>query len=1388
MEGAGRSPTKPESLPPSSLINKLSSVFGRDWSAPAGTAVLTSFKTLSKEEATVDESTQTSRLLSTNAELQDGVYSRHKCVSAPSVETQDVQSGTFTLKEQSVDSDLQRVTMVETYSDAENDDVDDEKGIHTAVAQSGGLFRTPEMLLSEQTGRGRERPGDPPLESGQEYRYNEENVDYPVFRTHNLMELSLKNPSALSKSRFPRTNSKTGQDDPDGPLRDTSTNTPGNDETRLFEAVATHVKADTVSFSSIDVVTGPDNVKAEGLSSAIDSADESGESALLSSSEAPVKKVSLISLEVERQKARNVDQVKEISRKKPGDVKGPEESRSSAVSSPLPLSTTTKTVSLGTSTSPESQSDTNGKTEDLSGSSGCTKAHSNSSASPRITQDPTKTGVRSPSSSPKKTASSLPASANSSPSKTAASSPAPPFQLPALFSGLRVHKKGATGEDRETLSEIKQREKDTELAVLSLKKTVNKAKQYPEQIVVTPVRRRSEPKQMAETKSNLLGQLNLLLNLDNHEMSSRPDHEKESPAEAKKDAPKGEKEGTTEQDVAVVTTPTEKKKTSDLAYETFKNLFGPKTPKKGITEPTDLDAVKQKLKSEKELLKSIFDRAAKSPLSPTDPKSPTEVYTEVTSPTDSEDRTPRRLQAIWPPPKPKDEEEKVGLKYTEAEHQAALLQLKRECKEEMEKLHADFELQTFQLRGEHAVSVSRLEGVAARLERDGPRGALKAGVELREACVSTEDELPPPPSPPKSFRNVCVQTDRECFLKSPDEGPAVSPGQQHIPRRLTLDALPLGIGAGAAPGPPPPPPPLPGHLAPPPPPPLPGHMRLPGPPPPPPLPGAGPPPPPPPPPLPGTGPPPPPPPPPLPGAGPPPPPPPPPLPGAGPPPPPPPPPLPGAGPPPPPPPPPLPGAGPPPPPPLPGGGPPPPPPFPGMGPPPPPPPPGSGQPPPPPMGGYTPKVEKAPRKPSVEPACPMKPLYWTRIQIQDNNNNTLWGSLEEPDLVDTGEFEELFSKATLQPKKKPLSDAYEKKAKTKKIIKLLDGKRSQAVGILISSLHLEMKDIQHAVLTVDNSVVDLETIEALYENRATSDELERIKKHYETSKEDEVKLLDKPEQFLYELSQIPDFTGRAHCIIFQSSFLDSIASIRRKVEIVSTVSKVLLEGSSVREVIGLVLAFGNYMNGGNRTRGQADGFGLEILPKLKDVKSRDNRISLVDYVVSYYLRNFDEYAGTDKSVFPLPEPQDFFQAAQVKFEDITKDARKLKRELTGKTRAFDRLTYRMTAASHHWGFKAVIFHTSMPAVARGSGPGICGYVERELSLPEQGRRKCVWCRMVLLKSPARGPLRPAEHPLVSDPTGLMPLSGALEQGPLSGALERRPLSGALERRPLSGGA
>jgi len=50
-----------------------------------------------------------------------------------------------------------------------------------------------------------------------------------------------------------------------------------------------------------------------------------------------------------------------------------------------------------------------------------------------------------------------------------------------------------------------------------------------------------------------------------------------------------------------------------------------------------------------------------------------------------------------------------------------------------------------------------------------------------------------------------------------------------------------------------------------------------------------------------------------------------------------------------------------------------------------------------------------------------------------------------------------------------------------------------------------------------------------------------------------------------------------------------------------------MTSESLKKVLAIILALGNYMNGGNRQRGQADGFGLEILPKLRDVKSKGEK-------------------------------------------------------------------------------------------------------------------------------------------------------------------------------------
>uniref|UniRef100_A0A8C3WS62 Formin 1 n=1 Tax=Catagonus wagneri TaxID=51154 RepID=A0A8C3WS62_9CETA len=781
------------------------------------------------------------------------------------------------------------------------------------------------------------------------------------------------------------------------------------------------------------------------------------------------------------------------------------------------------------------------------------------------------------------------------------------FQLPAFFSGLRVLRKGAPAEGGEIITEIKP--KDGDLALLKLTQPVQRSLVQAGPQTAKTGEKTNDPK----APPTLLEQLSQLLNIDVPKAEPKAE-DPEQPREAEMGCrASGESESGPE---AQTQGGEVKPKPPESALEAFKALFI-RPPRKGTTADTsELEALKRKMRHEKESLRAVFERSRSRPGDgSSDSKSPDH------SPTEQDDRTPGRLQAVWPPPKIKDAEEKVGLKYTEAEYQAAILHLKRKHKEEIENLQAQFELQAFRIRGEHAVITARLEETIENLKYEIEHRWQGGCEEMRDVCVSTSDDCPP-----KTFRNVCIQTDRQTFLKPCEGEGKTTRSNQIVPKKLNISSLsqlsppndnkdthiPLQSAEGMSSSlqkapPPPPPPPLPVAI--PPPPPLPpGLGPLPPAPPPPPV---------------NTGPPPPPPPPLPPSAGPPPLPPPPPLPNT----------------------PTLPDS---------------------KGPPPAPAPPGLAPPPPPGLFFGVGPSSQCPRKPAIEPSCPMKPLYWTRIQISDKSQNstpTLWDSLEEPDIRDTSEFEYLFSKDTTQQKKKPLSETYEKKNKVKKIIKLLDGKRSQTVGILISSLHLEMKDIQRAIFNVDDSVVDLETLAALYENRAQERELVKIRKYYETSKEEEWKLLDKPEQFLHELAQIPNFAERAQCIIFRSVFSESISALHRKVEIITRASKGLLHMKSVKDILALILAFGNYMNGGNRTRGQADGYSLEILPKLKDVKSRDNGINLVDYVVKYYLRYYDQEAGTEKSVFPLPELQDFFLASQVKFEDLVKDLRKLKRQL-----------------------------------------------------------------------------------------------------------------------------
>jgi len=305
----------------------------------------------------------------------------------------------------------------------------------------------------------------------------------------------------------------------------------------------------------------------------------------------------------------------------------------------------------------------------------------------------------------------------------------------------------------------------------------------------------------------------------------------------------------------------------------------------------------------------------------------------------------------------------------------------------------------------------------------------------------------------------------------------------------------------------------------------------------------------------------------------------------------------------------------------------------------------------------------------------MRPLYWTRIQVpnvpvtvpqlKEEPKPNLWEDLEDI-AIEYDEFDSMFSRPVINkgPKKKDgakdgAKDSREV-AKKKAVAKVLDSKRSQNVGIFIKSKQLDIAEVENTIYNFDNSVIDFDTLAAIKDNQGVADELDAIKAQVQAFPE---MPLDKPEQFLLDLSKISNFNERLECFMFQTRFADALTDIDIRMNNIKHVCNLMTGGMAMRQVFQVVLTCGNYMNGGNTVRGQADGFNIDILPKLKDVKSRDNSMTFLQYVVRTCMSKFDRNKGTSEAVMPVPEPSDVDKCSNINFDDQKTECEKLEKDL-----------------------------------------------------------------------------------------------------------------------------
>jgi len=293
-----------------------------------------------------------------------------------------------------------------------------------------------------------------------------------------------------------------------------------------------------------------------------------------------------------------------------------------------------------------------------------------------------------------------------------------------------------------------------------------------------------------------------------------------------------------------------------------------------------------------------------------------------------------------------------------------------------------------------------------------------------------------------------------------------------------------------------------------------------------------------------------------------------------------------------------------------------------------------------------PKAPKAPTAPAP-PSAPtpqsanrrrLRPLHWKAIP-KSKAETSFWGKLDdislgvsldaEPDAeqmdiqnsntsdgqepknsvpINLGkEVDGIFS---ISPDKTQKSPPKGLQLKAKKRTHLLDVKRSNNVGILLSQFKMSFAEIKQSLLEFDNSLTS-EHLMSLKYMFPLSDQEKKAFKEYEGPIED----LATPEQFYKELLSVPRLEQKINFFLFKKQFEEHIEALNQTASILSLASNELQNSAQFAKLLKWIYTIGSYLNRDTRLS-EAAGFSLESLPKIIETKTGQANVTFIDFLVS----------------------------------------------------------------------------------------------------------------------------------------------------------------------------
>uniref|UniRef100_A0A8C8SSC8 Formin like 1 n=1 Tax=Pelusios castaneus TaxID=367368 RepID=A0A8C8SSC8_9SAUR len=315
-----------------------------------------------------------------------------------------------------------------------------------------------------------------------------------------------------------------------------------------------------------------------------------------------------------------------------------------------------------------------------------------------------------------------------------------------------------------------------------------------------------------------------------------------------------------------------------------------------------------------------------------------------------------------------------------------------------------------------------------------------------------------------------------------------------------------------------------------------------------------------------------------------------------------------------------------------------------------------GIPPPPPLSGLDAVKIKKP----IQTKFRMPIFNWVALK-PNQINGTVFNDLNDERVLqelDMNDFEEQFKTKAQGPSLNISTLKVKAVQKAPSKVTLIESNRAKNLAITLRKGGLSIDSICQAIQTYDLQGMSLDFLELLHRFVPTEYELTLIRK-YEKDQRPLEELSDE-DIFMIKFSKIPRLAERMNIMTFLGNFSDTAQLLMPQLNAIIAASISIKSSTKLRNILEIVLAFGNYMN--SSKRGAAYGFRLQSLDALLEMKSTDRKQTLLHYIVRVINEKYPELTGFHTELHFLDK------AGTVSLDSVLQDMRALQQgmELTRK--------------------------------------------------------------------------------------------------------------------------